>query len=217
MGVGRGDVEATGTRIKTRSEIRVRMGGNGFGDAIRTPSLSERRIAYQPATGGAMWAASPYSALWTDPTGCQDGSTQAEESVSRCAKGKALRSHLRGRGCGDEWWSAVTNVYEGSIAADLWRTGCASSHLLCDPHRPAAAIVRLGWVGVNGAASPAASSPRTARPRRGAARRGRRRLAGEAENRTLPARSGRRGRCGVPRCRRRRVAQVSVWAWRGQH
>jgi len=60
------------------------------------PQVSAKgELHTSPATGGAMWAASPYSALCTDSTGCQDGSAQAEESVSRCGEGKALRSQLR--------------------------------------------------------------------------------------------------------------------------
>jgi hypothetical protein len=73
-----------------------------------------------PATGGAMWAASPYSALCTDSTGCQDGSAQAEESVSRCGEGKALRSQLRGGAAMSD--GALSLMYTtGRRQADSWR------------------------------------------------------------------------------------------------
>ena len=58
----------------------------GMAPGMRSaPQVSAKgELHTSPATGGAMWAASPYSALCTDSTGCQDGSAQAEESVSRC-------------------------------------------------------------------------------------------------------------------------------------
>ena len=70
----------------------------GMASGMRSaPQVSAKgELHTSPATGGAMWAASPYSALCTDPTGCQDGSAQAEESVSRFGEGKTLRSQLRG-------------------------------------------------------------------------------------------------------------------------
>ncbi len=93
----------------------------GMATGMRSaPQVSAKgELHTSPATGGAMWAASPYCALCTEPTGCQDGSAQAEESVSRCGEGKALRSQLRGGAAMK--WSAVTNVYEGSRRVDSWR------------------------------------------------------------------------------------------------
>ena len=101
---------------------------------------------------------------------------------------------------------ALTSMISATIASRMNR--------MTPPRWPLpAAIVRLGWAGVN--ATPAASSPCTARPSREAGRR-RRRLAAGARSRALAGRAGRWGRCGVPRlrceggCQRRQCRAVAV-------
>ena len=108
----RGVFPYTSMRKWSLAAATVRLGGNGFGDALRTPSLSVRRIAYQPRNRWCNVGRIPVQRIMHRFDGL---SIRKRPSGRKCVAVWKRKSapFSASRGCGDEWWSAVTQVYDG--------------------------------------------------------------------------------------------------------